>query len=236
MTAHDLVYVVRPGDDNPELRHSLRSVERNVPHSQVWIAGHLPGWLRGVRHLAVEQRPGEKYGNVTGILRAVARYGPDDFVLFNDDFYAVEPVPGPPSPAHRGGLAELAAARPVAGPYAQMLRATADVLLAAGYTDPLAYTLHVPMLMNRHVLRAALDLGAAAGRPQALSWRSVYGNLARLGGEWAPDVKVHGDDSPIPAGPWLSTSDTSFRYCSVGRRLRKLFPTPSRYELHDVTT
>lgn len=224
MSGHDVVYIVRPGDDNDELRYSLRSL-RNVPHGTVWLVGYCPRWVRGVRHLPVEQS-GLKYDNATANLREVARLGPRTFMLFNDDFYATAPVPGPPAPGHRGPLLELAERS--GGGYAQMLRDTHRVLEDVFVVpEPLAYTLHVPLLMDRDGLRNVLDVRSDAPR---LSWRSLYGNLELCGmGERQDDVKVHGPGGPAP-GPWLSTSDTSFRYHQIGRYVRKLFPDPSPHE------
>jgi hypothetical protein len=59
----DLVYVVREGDRNNELRHSLRSVVANVPHRLVWIAGYKPGWVSDlVGYIPMAQR-GTKWQN-----------------------------------------------------------------------------------------------------------------------------------------------------------------------------
>lgn len=40
----DLVWIVKPGDGNEELRWSLRSAVAHVPHERVWIVGSRPGW------------------------------------------------------------------------------------------------------------------------------------------------------------------------------------------------
>lgn len=225
MSGYDVAYIVRPGEDNQELRYSLRSLS-NLPHGAVWIVGHLPTWVRGVRHLSVEQAAGAKYDNATANLRMLAARGPREFMLFNDDFYVTEPVTGPPAAAHRGPLLELADR--CGGGYSEMLRTTHQFLSGRFHIPaPLAYTLHVPMLLNRDVLAAVLAL-ADPGSPR-MSWRSLYGNLEQLGGERQDDVKVHGA-GPRPPGPWLSTSDGSFHYHPVGRWVRKRFPDPSPYE------
>lgn len=231
----DVVYIVRPGHENEELRHSLRSLV-NVPHGDVWIVGHRPAWVNErVRHVFVPQRDPQrfKYENATGNLLALAADGPTGFTLMNDDMFCVQPTETWPAPAHRGGLHELAATRP--GRYGGMLRATAALLVEAGIPVPLAYTLHKPMLMARDVLVATLDYGLQrrAGE-EHFSWRSLYGNLAHLGGPYEEDVKVHSDEA-IPDGPWVSSSDCSFRYHRIGRFIRTLLPDPSPYEYPPTT-
>lgn len=226
----DVVYIVRPGHVNEELRYSLRGLA-HVPHGEVWIVGHRPEWVTGVRHIFVaQQNPLHfKYENGTANLIALAEHGPERFALFNDDFFCVEPVMGMPLPAHRGTLRALAADRP--GRYGQMLLATAALLAEGGNPAPLAYTLHKPLIMSRDGLQLTLNHGlrARAGN-EPLSWRSLYGNLMRLGGEYEPDVKVHAH-GPIPDGAWLSTSDASFKYHRIGKLIRAALPVPSPYEV-----
>ena len=53
----DIVYVVRPGERNEELRYSLRSLS-NLPHGRVWIAGYMPKWVTGVEHIPSPAKPG----------------------------------------------------------------------------------------------------------------------------------------------------------------------------------
>jgi len=225
-----VVYVVRPGNENAELRYSLRSLQ-NVPHGEVWVVGHRPPHVTNVRHLFVPQRDPNrfKYENALRLLQEIAELGPDRFALFNDDFYCLAPVRGMPLPAHRGPLLEQAAER--SGRYGEMLRATAQLLIEAGHADPLAYTLHAPLVMSRAGLQLTLDHGLRhrTSELERLSWRSLYGNLMRLGGDRVPDVKVHGEGG-APAGAWVSTADTSFRYHEIGQVIRRALSRPSPYE------
>jgi len=230
-----LAYIVRLGNDNPELRYSLRSVWQNMPHGQVIIVGHLPRWVRNVRYIPVDQdnRSGAKRMNALRNLAALAAAGPGEFVLMNDDFFAVRPTAAVPPPVHRGSLARLAAAREAAVPgseHGRVLRLTDSILCEAGLSEPLAYETHTPMHMSAAGLALALDTGDRSGS-HLFAPRSLYGNLHRLGGRQIGNVKVYaGDEAPPAAEDWLSTTDTSFRYHPVGDRLRRLFPEPSPYE------
>lgn len=231
VTVMDVAYIVRPGNENEELRYSLRSLV-NVPHGDVWIFGHRPKWVSdAVRHVFLPQRDPMrfKYENATELMRMLALGGPERFALMNDDFFCVRPAESWPRPAHRGSLLALADER--VGNYGKMLRATASLLLESGIAEPLAYTLHKPLAMTRTNLQMAFQYGdthRAAG--EHVSWRSVYGNLMRLGGQREEDVKVHADGG-MPAGSWCSTNDGSFRYHPVGKRIRSVFSQPSPYEL-----
>lgn len=224
----DVAYIVRPGNDNAELRYSLRSL-MNVPHGQVWIIGHRPPWVVNVRHVFVPQLDPRrhKYENSTALTVALAEHGPVSFALMNDDFFCMRPSAWP-VPAHRGPLLELAETRP--GSYGMLLRATDALLREAGIAEPLAYTLHEPLTIERDAYRVAVDYGLRNRAPgDALSWRSLYGNLAQLGGERRDDVKV-AYDGPAPATDWISTTDCSFRYHRVGEAVRRAMSAPSPYE------
>ena len=103
MRKYDVVYFVRKGDQNEELRYSLRSLV-NLPHRKVWIVGHTPAWVTGV-----ESIPGnvfrEKWWNVVDNLRLAALHvKAEQFVVMNDDIFLMRP----PSlaPCYRGPLVE----------------------------------------------------------------------------------------------------------------------------------
>jgi hypothetical protein len=231
-----LVYPVRRGDDNEELRHSLRAAHANLPHDAVMLVGHLPAWAHNVQHIPTMQVAGDghKRENVMRAMEALADVGPAEFVLMNDDFFVTRPVASVPL-LHRGSLAQHAAHRESSVPgsaYARCLRRTAYVLDEACITEaPLSYELHVPMVVRRTALRVALGLARRYGLPgEQLAPRSLVGNLGALPGERADDVKVYADEC-LPAHlPFASTQDTSFRYHPVGARLRSMFADPSPYE------
>lgn len=225
----DVVYVVRPGDHNQHLRYSLRSLE-HLPHGRVWIAGYCPSWAVGVGRIPVEQT-GSKYRNSTANLRAALEHPDvsDRFVLFNDDFFVMEPVNELPV-LHRGPIRcveDYYVARR-SGAYLRGMRETRGLLESIGYDEPLSYELHVPMLVDKAGMLAALDTGRHL---DVLHKRSLYGNLAGLGGAETTDVKVmHRGPRFDRTLPFLSTMPDSFANGAVGQLIRKTFSRPSPYE------
>jgi hypothetical protein len=235
-----LVYLFGPTgrERSEELRYSLRSVEANLPHDGVWIFGYAPTWVDRdqVQVVAVPTvgRVGASAATTANLRAACAHPDmPDHFVLMNDDFFVTRPITGVPM-LHRGPLADeidRLGRRPdcLESAWYRLHCNTARLLAALGYDRPLSYELHVPMIVNRRVMAAALD--AAAGH--AVCKRTVYGNLADCGGVLAEDVKVRQPQEPIPDGPFVSTWEGSFDYGShAGRELRALFPRPSVFERH----
>lgn len=217
----DVVYIVRPGESNDELRYSLRSLA-NLKHEQVWIVGHTPTWVTGVRSLDTVQR-GPKWTNgLNNWLAAVEHPDmPPAFVLMNDDFYIMEPLSVLPV-WHGGPLRDQA----TADDYGRGLLRTAALLEGTGVDVPLSYELHVPMVVDTNGW--ALALGPKID-DERLAPRSIYGNFAELGGERHEDVKVRNLAGNAPAASlFLSSTDISFP--RMAPALREAFPDRGPYE------
>ncbi len=227
----DIVYVVGPGEQNHELRFSLRSL-RNLPHDKVWIAGHIPKWVVGVGRIPTVQK-GSKWANAYGNIKAACLHPEvaEEFVYFNDDFFVLRPIDAMPV-YHRGPLrplVDLQRRKRVGESYAGGRAGTYRLLASLGYANPIAYEpIHVPMPFQKAKLLETL--GAGADVP-ALHYRTLYGNQHAIGGQPYPNVKIS-DTQKRPSQDWgfVSTSARSFDRGRVGQMLRALFPDPSPYE------
>ena len=224
----DVVYLCREGE-NEELRYSLRSL-RNLPHERAWIFGGAPEWLRGAELVPVDQHA-SKYRVTSAAMRAACLHPDvsDPFVLMNDDFFIMEPLAEVPA-LNRGPVDDVAAEyerRVGASPYLEGMLATRDLLHEFGCEDPLSYELHVPLPVRKAEMLEALDVGEAAGIG-VLHKRTLYGNLAKLGGATIADVKLCRRRQAVPKGPWLSTLDATFP--AALPVLARRFPKPSPFE------
>jgi hypothetical protein len=229
MAVPDIVYPVRPGNDNAELRYSLRSLV-NLPHGQVWIAGHRPPWLRGVGHIPVRPQPTKYQGSTANLRAAVEHPGvAEEFLLFNDDFFVMKPVEVMPV-LHRGPVARVEQyyARRAKGAYLRGLRETRDLLAELGHRNPLSYELHVPMPMTKTRARETLETGQHL---DVLHKRTLYGNLHAVGGRQIGDPKILTRAPRFPReAPFLSTMPDTFAHGAVGAFIRAQFAEPSPYE------
>jgi hypothetical protein len=170
----DIVYYVRPGEKNEELRYSLRSLV-NLPHERVWVIGHTPRWVTGVESIPGNRGPGGPQHVAIGNLGLACEHvEADSFVVFNDDFYVMEPIEAVPS-WHRGPLREWRRS----GAYGLADREAYRRLTAAGIPEPLDWTLHIPLVVERD--RLADVLRAMDGRIPP-EWRTMYGNLSGVTG------------------------------------------------------
>lgn len=227
----DVVYVCRDGE-NPELRYSLRTL-RNVNHDKVWVFGGAPSWLNPdtVNHVYRPQR-GTSYSSTRNhILAACNTPGVSDpFLLWNDDFFAMEAVGDVPI-MHRGSLESMVERFAlVKTGWVKRLKTTAAFLSKVeGVEDPVSYDLHVPLVVYKDQMKEALRLTEKI-QNAAIHIRTIYGNIDPLGGVEIEDPKMLRRSDPFPQGPWLSSSDDSFR-SAVEPVLRYLFPDPSPHEL-----
>lgn len=230
--ALDLLYVVGAGSawrDN-ELRYSLRSIETNLPHDRVFVAGKLPKFLKDVIHLPIADSGGDKIVNVIQKLRKAcldARLG-DRFILMNDDFFVLRPVERI-LPCHRGFLADsIRSCRERY--YLAAMRATQDFLWERGVSGPLDYSLHRPFVLDK---RKALAVSEAIG-DRRLLFRTIYGNLEKIGGARTGDVKLRGKawkpSGDLFEAEMISTDDEVVRTPEFQAWIASRFPRPSRYE------
>jgi len=235
VTAPDIVFPVRQGERNEELRYALRSL-RLLPHGQVWLAGHKPRWVSDeVRHVAVKQT-GSKYANsLRNLLTACQQIQlSEEFVYWNDDMFLLEPIDRVPV-LHRGTLADHVAAYYTSrhSRYVKGLAATDEVLrrLLPG-REPLSYELHTPMTMDKAGVLAAEGRCKASQANAALQIKSAYGNLHEVGGEYAQDVKVFKPEPVWDRGPtpFVSTIDGIWGRHPAVTFVQELHSEPSPYE------
>lgn len=224
----DVIYPVRPGDDNEELRYSLRALDANFPHDRVWVVGYKPVWVTGCEY--IPGNTGEYHANVYNNIRSAVDHPDvsDDVVIFNDDFFVTEPVARVATYC-RGTMAEHIALPRVQrnkGWWHESLTTTLTCLHANGIAEPLSYELHVPLPVDKNRMADTLARFQYVTPDNPPQWRSLYGNLHAPAAERHHDVKSYG------AGelhrPFHSTEDRSF--VAFEQQIHELFPTPSRYE------
>lgn len=224
----DYVYVCREGD-NEELRYSIRSVIENGPAGNIWIVGGKPEWYTGNFIPVPAHR--DKYVHVRTSLNVIidAPEIADDFVLMNDDFFILKPIEE--IEMFHGGTLRMKISRHHrgSGSYGAMIHQLFSQLRRLRpEEEPLDYELHVPMEMNKKKLFKILK------RP--FLWRSLYGNIHKVGGKEMADVKVYSKDSDeeiykiIERSPYISSNEASFEK-NLGKIIKPMFPNKSRYEL-----
>lgn len=229
----DVVYIVRPGDDNEELRYSLRSLEANYPHGRVCIVGYLPSWVTEVMHID-GNRAGNPHANVYQNIQLACWDDrlTDDIVIMNDDFYITEPITGIPN-WYRSTLDEHLdnpRVRGNGGWWKKSLEATRIALQSNQISNALSYELHIPIVLDRYWCSMYLNQYSKVTPDNPPQWRTIYGNchhgLDMATAQRHSDCKAYGPHELHK--PFHSTDDTSFRWAKSS--LQKMFPNKCRYE------
>lgn len=228
---HDIVYLLKDGP-NEELRYSLRSVEKNFPHKNVIFVGGCPKHIHPDVHLRIEQTEPTKWANTRrNLITACKNPGiTDDFWLFNDDFFIMNPYKGSGREADNTLWHHIATIENrhmmTMSKYTLMLRHCAKTLRDAGVIKPLNYAVHRPMLINKQ--KALEILGRFPSEPM---FRSLYGNLTEGVTEAVKDVKITSWSTDRYEGAEIiSTEDKAFASGDVGKYIRNAFPDRSKWE------
>lgn len=225
----DVVYILKDKLDTDELRYSLRSVERNLPHRKVWFICGQPQGFKPDGKIEHRQAGFSKWDQIKSSMWKVLDNDEitEDFYLFNDDFFVMKPVKKFVNMCD-GTLVrrieELVIDCKGYNSYAKTLLKANEELKTLG-CPTMNYDLHTPMLINKEMARNSLN---KCSSPQM---RSIYGNINRIPYVIHPDVKVYGLDS-VPEDPdFLSTNDDTFAKGKIGQYIRETFDKPSRFEV-----
>lgn len=230
----DIVYTVRPGYKNEELRYSLRSL-KNLPHDKVVIVGYKPPWVKDVLYIQTDQPDTLKYKNTTdNIIQAcLDDRVSEDFILMNDDFYILKPIKELEH-YNRGPIEAVIDYYMNSDIYGEGMRQTYNYLKSLGYHDILSYELHLPMVINKKNFLAMIKRQRAeAPHIEVLHKRTLYGNMFNYGGQSIKDVKVtkYMDKRFNRDATFLSTNDDRFNgKTPIGEFIMELFPEKSPYD------
>lgn len=227
---NDLIYILKADIDTDELKYSLRSVEKNFPINRVWFVGGQPEGLEPDIRIPHVQVGNSKWEMIrSSMWKAIndERLS-EDFFLFNDDFFVMEPVDTDSFRNFVDGTLE----RRIDELHSEVgMNAYTRTLfkleqeLKTMHEPTMNFDVHLPMLLNKEQVRSTLY---KCSSPQM---RSAIGNINRLPFVIHPDVKVYDLESVPVNETYLSTNDDTFRKGNVGKYIRETFTTKSRFEV-----
>lgn len=230
----DIVYFVKDGTKNEELRYSLRSVCQNMPFKRIWVFGGCPQNIVPDVRIRVDQTGKTKWDRVRNMYRMVCenKEVTNDFILFNDDFFVMKPTDHI-FPIYRCTLDEHIpklernfGSKPT--PYSRLLRDCRSELGGIGATQ-LSYELHTPFIFNKKKLLRMIE-----EYPNQHCTRTFYGNIYKIGGERANDVKIFSikPSFDYKNSQFLSTDDSIVNVNNdIWRWLQKQFLKKCKFEV-----
>lgn len=231
MEKYDVVYILKYDVGLGELRYSLRSIEKNLPHGDVWFVCGQPFGLIPDRTITMRQKGILKWEKARSSMLKVCTcpFVPDKFWLFNDDFFVLKPVTSE-EPLFGGTLHDhiLHIEHRYNDKHTGYTRALryCESTLNDSDLPTFDYALHIPMLIDKKKMLEALETF-----PDCPMFRSLYGNYAGIGGSQHDDVKIVGlMEKMTDDMDYVSTSNESFKNGIVGKQIRDMFPDVCRYE------
>lgn len=197
----DLVYPVSSRARERLLHYSLRTVARfGLGVGKIYLVGGAE-WRRWESEKIKLVHFPDFFGNwylntalkvwVATLVEGIS----DPFLFMNDDFFLTRPVYLPEFPVyHEGDLAEKLKNPFHDARYKAAIRRTIAILKRAGSTT-FSYELHYPLPIYKETFRAAMEevkeFWAVPRLRDGVLWRSLYGNLAGLGGTPWEDGKIY---------------------------------------------
>lgn len=225
----DIVYILKKDITSEEIKYSLRSVAENMPDHRVVFYCGCPKDIKPDLYVPHIQTGALKWQRSTSSLKAICRNDDltEDFILFNDDFYVLEPQHGEFRNMAFGSIGARIRdlkTRHTNSNYIRQLEQMEMELELKGFPT-INYALHVPMMVNRH---KALEVLSVSKSPM---FRCMYGNMTEAPYVMHEDVKIY-DKETVPGETWdfLSSADDTFANGKVGEWIRNRFPDPSPWE------
>lgn len=231
----DILYTLKCGSNCDELTYSLRSL-CNLPHDKVFIVGDIPANIRKDKVIYIHtEQTGTKWRNAINNIKTACADSrlSDDFVLFNDDFFVMQPITVQDLNVHWGTVQSVYDIyyKRNAGQtnWCKGMKQTQELMQKCGIEAPLCYDLHTPMVFNKHKFLQMFDIEGVADI-DVLHARSLYGNLYGVGGAYMYDVKYQGGDfEPKKYEKFLSCSNAGFS--KIKNFLDGKFKNKSEYEV-----
>lgn len=248
---YDLVYILKESDSNPDLKYSLRSIDKFCTFRNIWLVGYKPNWVQNVNFLKTEQT-GTKWQNA--MINMLAACNCEDisenFVLMNDDFFALSAIRNWKKALNvsLGTLEKqviIYASRKNKSKWQYGFEYAVDLLNKCNCKRHINYETHLPIIFNRHKFIEMCEIPeiqAFMRTNKVMHRRSIYKNLY-------PDIDLPEPtkirDVKISIGrdlndswlhcDWLSVfdgvTDNIRRYPKINKFLSSLYKDKCKYEL-----
>lgn len=212
----DVVYPVRKlAEGNSELRYSLRSVAKNLPHRNIWVIGEEIGWLSSIVRRVYVGENGTAFANVNRKLMEAVENPliSDPFIFMMDDVFVMQKISEIPYYAIGRTLGERLRRYDEYGPYARDLQAARDTLWFER-KEEIDFEAHAPILFKKPGLQRILTRWPESGHR-----RSLYGNFFKKKPIYVDDFKIYEADEEPQKAPYISTCVESWNENSKAYQL-----------------
>lgn len=239
----DIVYVIKESDNNTDLKYSLRSLINVSGYNKVWFSGYCPTWTKPDGFIKTAQTSNKWLNSLENVITACKNDKiAENFALFNDDFFAINPVNLLTDINLCRGTLDEAIKKYSQERYSKWRdahRQTKRLLtqLKCKYFDNFA--LHIPIIINRNKFLTLMDKQKIKDHIEIyriLSYRSVYGNMTWNNPIHITDIKLKKGVDITDEGmlkQWVSVRDNVTNNLDKYPKLKSIldqFPK-SKYEV-----
>lgn len=249
---YTLVYILKQSDVNPDLRYSLRSVEKFCNYKDIWVVGYKPRWIKNVNYLPTVQNGNKWVNSMTNIIAACnCPEISDNFVLMNDDFFILQHIRDWKTSFNiclRNSVSQEAAKYEKSQKASKWQSGFIDakkILRKLRCSRDFNYEYHGPIILNKQKFLEMLsipEISENMREDQCFHKRSIYKNLY-------PDLDLpdprHFTDTKLATGCDLANVflhqsflsvfdgvvDDDVKYPRINAFLYKMFPEKSKYEV-----
>lgn len=216
-SSYDLVYILKASDHNPDLKYSLRSIEKYCTFRKIWMVGYVPTWVKNVNGITVRQTSTKWNNSTENVIAACENDNiSENFILMNDDFFALKPIKDWKESCNkvRGtlmGYYKLAMATMPKSLYRSTFLPTHTFLRSLGY-NTFNYELHIPTIINRQKFLEMLEMEEIKKFRQdneIFFKRSIYNNI------YQEDTPVVSEDVKLMPNIDMSYRDLNHEWLSV---------------------
>lgn len=207
--------------NGPELKYTLRGIEKYIENPEVVIIGDLPKWVKNVDHIPFKDKP-ELQWKEQNIFKKLLLTD-FDFLFFNDDHFLLEPFSA--DTYHFTGMLSQTI-------YGHSFKYTIQNTIDS-FGDIPSYFRHAPVFVERILLDAIAVLDW--DKPWGYCIKSIYCHLKGVHGIDFPDLKIRhcmteaAIKKAITGRPYFSTGNNAVN-ASMIKVLEELYPEISKYE------
>lgn len=183
-----------------EIHLTIQSIVNNLDHRYIYVLGDDPN-IENVIYIPQDKRGVSPQHDVELNIRKALQLEDlsEEFYLFNDDMYVLKKTNNIPL-YHAGEIDDVIKEKSqvnITKRYAENLKQTKLWLISRGYTDLLAYTLHIPTVMNKKDRLKVSDmiLKDLQNGKRLLS-KTIYFNMFIQPSAIHSDVKIYSTEQP----------------------------------------
>lgn len=229
----DIVYILKEGKENEELKYSLRSLENKMfNYDRVVFVGGKPDKIEPDLYIPMKQECHSKWDNARNNIYNLCTHTElsNNILLMNDDFFVMRKTDAEKIINRYWGtlkqhIERIEQKNRGDSKYTRKLEHSLLYFKKHGIDEPLNFETHTPFVFERDKMWLLME------KKMNIILRTGYGMFWDCDKIEEKDYKFSKKDFNYNGSErFISSSDYSFREGEIGEYIRKTFNKPSRFE------